>query len=234
MQNSSSRKAMIVLTSHSEIGDTGRKTGFYFDEMATPYWALTDAGFDVELASIKGGEPPADPTSLGTDGDRKPAVERFLRDADASQKLKHTKAVTEVEADQYAIVFLPGGHGTMWDFAQSEALGRVVSEAYASGALIGAVCHGPAGLLSAKRPDGRPLVDGLRVNGFTDTEEDAVGLTGTVPFLLESRLRALGGRFESAENFQSHVATDIRLVTGQNPQSVPAVTSALVAMFEEV
>lgn len=226
-------KALIILTSHDLIGDTGHKTGFYFDEMATPYWALTDAGFAVELASIKGGAAPADPGSLGEAGNRPPSVERFLRDADAMAKLQETRAISEIDGTIYSTIFLPGGHGTMWDFAQSDRLGEVIGKAHAVGAVIGAVCHGPAGLLNARRPDGRPLVAGLRVNSFTNAEEEAVGLTKTVPYLLESKLRELGARFESSGNFQPHSITDGRLVTGQNPQSAAKVAEALVRAMEQ-
>lgn len=228
------KKALIILTSHDEIGDTGRRTGFYFDEMATPYWALVDAGYTVEIASIAGGVAPADPGSIGDETSRPQAVSRFMADDAAMAKLRETPPVAAMKADDFAAVFLPGGHGTMWDFAQSEALGRIVGAAYDSGAVIGAVCHGPAGLLGARRADGRPLVEGLRVGGFTDAEEEAVGLTQTVPFLLETRLRELGGRFECAPNFQPHAVRDGRLVTGQNPQSAPLVTTKMLEALHEV
>lgn len=227
------QKALIVLTSHDEIGDTGRKTGFYFDEMATPYWALTDAGYAVEIASIAGGAAPADPGSIGDEASRPQAVSRFMADATAMDKIRQTKPVAAMKAGDFAVVFLPGGHGTMWDFAQSEALGRLIGVAYDRGAIIGAVCHGPAGLLGARRGDGSPLVEGLRVGGFTDAEEEAVGLTRTVPFLLETRLRELGGRFECAPNFKPHAVRDGRLVTGQNPQSAPLVADMMLEALSE-
>lgn len=226
-------KALIILTSHDKIGTTGRPTGFYFDEMATPYWALTDAGYVVTISSIAGGSAPVDPSSLGDAASRPQAVTRFLDDGTAMEKLTQTRSIGALGTDVFDAVFLPGGHGTMWDFSQSEALGQFIGTAYDNGAVIGAVCHGPAGLLGARRKDGRPLVEGLRVSGFTNAEEDAVGLSQTVPFLLETWLRELGGHFESAANFKSHAVRDGRLVTGQNPQSAPLVARELLAALTE-
>lgn len=227
-------RALIVLTSHTKLGDTGRDTGFYFDEMATPYWTLTDAGFDVDIASIAGGTAPHDPGSVKADPAERPApVARFLNDEAAMAKLSNTTAIGDVETDQYDAVFLPGGHGTMYDFPQSKELSDVVSGVYAKGGVVGAVCHGPAGLVAATKSDGTPLVAGLRVNGFTDAEEEAAGLTDAMPFLLESRLRELGGLFEGTGNFQSHALRDGRLVTGQNPASVRAVSDLLLEALSQ-
>lgn len=221
---------LFILTSHDELGDTGNPTGFYIDEMAVPYWALTDAGHDVTIASVKGGRPPIDPNSLDDDPSKRPApVTRFLDDATANGKLAATPAVADVTVDGFDAVFLPGGHGTMWDFAGNADVARLVSGIYAKDGIVGAVCHGPAGLLGATKPDGSPLVEGLRVNGFTDSEEKAVGLTDQVPYLLESRLREQGGTFEGKENWASFAVTDGRLVTGQNPQSAEEVGAQLVA-----
>ena len=222
-------RVLIVLTSHTKLGDTGRDTGFYFDEMATPYWALVDAGVDVEIASIAGGKAVHDPSSLADDPAQRPApVSRFLEDKTAMTKLADTIAIGDIDAAQYDAVFLPGGHGTMYDFPENADLADVVSKIYAAEGVVGAVCHGPAGLVGATRPDGQPLVAGLRVNGFTNAEEDAVNLTDAMPFLLESRLRELGGGFEGTENFQSHAVRDGRLVTGQNPASADAVAKLLL------
>lgn len=226
--HSNTQQALIIVTSHDRLGSTGRKTGFYYDEMAVPYWALVDAGLEVHLASIAGGVAPADPGSLGSADDRPPAVTRFLADADAVEKIHNTRRIDDIDPDRYSVVFLPGGHGTMWDFPESQALATVIGRAYDNGAVIGAVCHGPAGLVAARRADGRPLVEGLRVNSFTNAEEAAVGLTEIVPFLLESRLRELGGRFESAPNFQPKAVRDGRLITGQNPASAPLVAEEML------
>ena len=222
-------RVLIVLTSHTKLGHTGRDTGFYFDEMVTPYWALKDAGFDVDIASIGGGAAVHDPGSVQADPAERPApVSRFLDDKAAMAKLTNTTAIADVDATQFDAVFLPGGHGTMYDFPESAALAEVVSAIYAADGIVGAVCHGPAGLVGATRPDGKPLVDGLRVNAFTDAEEEAVNLTDAMPFLLETRLRALGGRFEGTDNFQSHAVRDGQLVTGQNPASAGAVAALLL------
>lgn len=221
---------LFILTSHDKLGDTGNPTGFYIDEMAAPYWALTDAGRDITIASVKGGKPPIDPNSLDDDPAKRPApVTRFLDDATASAKLENTPAVATLDVADYDAVFLPGGHGTMWDFAKNDDIARLVSGIYAKDGVVGAVCHGPAGLLGATKPDGTPLVAGLRVNGFTDSEENTVGLTDQVPYLLESRLRELGGKFEGKDDWAAFAVTDGRLVTGQNPQSAEKVGEQLVA-----
>lgn len=227
----STRKALIVVTSHDRIGESDRKTGFYFDEMATPYWALADAGFVVDIASIKGGVAPYDPGSAGLERAKPAAVERFLAEAASLGKIQNTVTVDAVDPRAYSVVFLPGGHGTMWDFAQSKALGRLIGDAYENGAIIGAVCHGPAGLIGATRASGEPLVAGRRINSFTDAEEEAVGLTHVVPYLLESKLRELGSKFEAAPNFQPKVVRDGRLVTGQNPQSAALVAHEVLRAF---
>jgi len=227
-------KTLIVLTSHTTLGDTGRTTGFYFDEMATPYWSLIDAGHLVDIASIAGGPATHDPGSIKSDPSNRPAaVNRFLEDADAMAKLYNTFPVSHVDAIDYDAIFVPGGHGTMYDMPDSTSLANVVSQAYAQGGVIGSVCHGPAGLVSAQKPDGTPLVAGLRVNAFTDAEEEAAGLTDEMPFLLETRLRKLGAKFESTENFRSHAVRDGQLVTGQNPASVGAVSQLLIEALSD-
>ncbi len=223
-------KVLFILTSHDALGDTGKPTGFYIDEMAVPYWALTDAGHEVTIASVKGGRPPIDPNSLDDDVSKRPEpVTRFLSDPDARAKLDDTPAVADVTAEGYDAVFLPGGHGTMWDFAGDADVARLVSAVWAKDGIVGAVCHGPAGLLGATKPDGTPLVAGLRVAGFTDSEEKTVGLTDQVPYLLESRLREQGARFEGKADWEAFAVTDGRLVTGQNPQSAEEVGRQLVA-----
>ena len=223
----STKKALIILTSHTELGSTGRKTGFYYDEMATPYWRLIDAGFDVDIASVKGGVAPPDPKTLVEPNDRPPMVARFMNDDKAISKLNNTCTLKELNGETYECVFLPGGHGTMWDF-DTKDIGKIISDAWASGAVVGAVCHGPSGLLQAVRSNGEPLVKDIKVNCFTDAETDQIGLTGIEPFLLENRLRELGAKFECGKNFTSHAVRDGRLVTGQNPQSTEAVSKLLI------
>ncbi len=224
------RHALIILTSHGQIGDTGRPTGFYWEELAVPYWALRDAGFEVTLASVAGGRPPADPSS---EKGAAPAVGRFRGDETAMAALGQTTPVADIDGTRFDVVYLPGGHGTMWDLAQTPAVAATVAAAWQAGAVVGAVCHGPAGLTEVMI-DGTPLVAGRRVNGFTDAEERAVNLEGTVPFLLESRLRERGARFEgNPEPFGAHAVRDGRLVTGQNPASSERVAALLIEAAEE-
>jgi putative intracellular protease/amidase len=226
-------KAIFVLTSTAQMPETGKPTGFYFDEMAIPYWALSDAGVAIDIASITGGLPPHDANSLERGGVRIAEVQRFLDDAPSMAKLNASLPVADVVAGDYDVVFLPGGHGTMWDFAQSAALGALVGNIYDAGGIVGAVCHGPTGLLAARRADGKPLVEGLRVNGFTDAEERRVGLDAVVPYLLEAELRAQGALFEHAGEFEPYAVRDGRLVTGQNPMSSPLVAQALLEVLRE-
>ena len=226
------KKALILLTSHTELGTTGRKTGFYYDEMAAPYWALIDAGFDVDIVSVKGGEAPADPKTIVKPNQRPPMVARFMEDGEAMEKLRTTSKAEDIDGKSYQCVFLPGGHGTMWDF-DTDTIGKIVSDAWAAGAVVGAVCHGPSGLLRAKRPNGEPLVKDLKVNSFTDAETVQIELVGIEPFLLESRLRELGAKFECSANFTSHAVRDGRLVTGQNPQSTAAISKLLIEAISE-
>jgi putative intracellular protease/amidase len=230
---STNQRILIVVTSHNALGDTGRPTGFHWEELATPYWLFKDAGFDVALASIRTGVAPQDPNSFKDDPAARPAgVQRFVDDSSAMAALRSTPAVAEFDASDYAAVFLPGGHGTMWDFPTSEPLAQLLGKAFDRGAVIGAVCHGPAGLVTAKRADGQPIVSGRRVNAFTDAEERAVNADSIVPFLLESRLRELGARFEGGSNFQPYVVRDGNLVTGQNPQSALMVAQQVLAALE--
>jgi putative intracellular protease/amidase len=211
------RSILIVTTSHDRIGSTGKPTGVWLEELATPYYAFRDAGAEVTIASIKGGQVPVDPSS--TAGELPESVGRFLADPEAQRAVATTPAIDAVDVARYDAVFLPGGHGTVWDLPQSVALAEGLSAAYAAGKVVSAVCHGPAGLVAVTDSAGAPLVRGKRVAGFTDSEEVAAGLDQTVPFLLESRLRELGGRYEKGADFQPFAVADGRLVTGQNPAS---------------
>ncbi len=226
------KKVLFVLTSHARLGDTGRQTGVYLEELAVPYWYLLDGGHEVRVASIAGGEVPIDPGSREP-SQRSPAVERFLGDEKAMAALRDTPAVDTCSIDDFDAVYLPGGHGTMWDLPSSAGLARLVGSAFDAGRVVAAVCHGPAGLVSAVLADGRPLVAGRRVAGFTDEEEAAVGLADIVPFHLERRLRELGAEVVVAPKFTSNVVRDGRLVTGQNPQSSEALAAQIVAALEE-
>ena len=227
------KKVLFVLTSHSELGGTGRKTGVFLEELAVPYWYLLDRGHAVRIASIAGGEVPVDPASREP-SQLSPAVERFLADEQAMAALGDTPAVGTCSIDDFDALFLPGGHGTMWDLPASDALARLVGAAFHAGRVVAAVCHGPAGLVSATLADGTPLVAGRRIAAFTDEEEAAVGLSEAVPFLLEQRLRELGADFVRAPEFTSNVVRDGRLVTGQNPQSSEEIAVAIGAAMEAV
>lgn len=218
-ESASPRKILFITTSASQMGDGGEPTGLWFEELSTPYYTFVDAGASVTLASIKGGAVPIDPRSLKPKGENEDSVERFLDDEAASRALKETLPITAVDVAGYDAVFLPGGHGTMWDLPESAELGDLLGKAWAQGKVVAAVCHGPAGLVSVRDETGLPLVKDRRVTGFTNSEERAVGLDQAVPFLLESRLRELGGRFECGPDFQPFALADGRLVTGQNPPS---------------
>lgn len=227
------KKILIVVTSHDRLGDTGRKTGFHYEEMAVPYWLFRDAGYEVDIASVRGGPAPHDPASLEQAGDVPDAVRRFRDDPQARRRIGNTLPVDAVEPLDYAAVYLPGGHGTMWDLPGCRPLRTVIETAERNGAVIAAVCHGPAGLLDATGADGSPLVAGRRVNAFTDEEERAMELDGVVPFLLQSRLEALGARFEKSGAMEPHVARDGRLVTGQNPASSEPLARAVLEALDQ-
>ncbi|WP_231757846.1 type 1 glutamine amidotransferase domain-containing protein [Microbulbifer elongatus] len=222
-------KVLMVLTSHSALGDTGKSTGYWLGEFTHPYYKFTDAGLNVEVASIAGGKAPVDPGSL----DEQDLVnQRFQKDAQAQSLVENTKKLEHVKpADYDAIVFV-GGHGTVWDFPEDKAVSRVAGNIYASGGVVAAVCHGPAALVGLTLPDGSKLVQGKTVTGFTNEEEAAIELTEVVPFLLEDALKAQGATFSGGEAFKSHVVVDKRLVTGQNPQSASALGDEVVQLLK--
>lgn len=209
---------LFVVTSHAMMGDTGEKTGVWFEELSTPYYVFEDAGYDVKLASTAGGEIPIDPRSVADD-ELPESVQRFKADDAAMQALKTTPSVEGLKADDYAAVFLPGGHGTMWDLPKSEGLATLLSNAYQAGKPVSAVCHGPVGLIHATNAQGEPIVKGKTVAAFTNEEEAAVELTDAVPFLLEDKLKELGADFSEAAAFTPHAVADGNLITGQNPMS---------------
>lgn len=214
-----SPRILMIVTSHATLGSTGKPTGFWAEELAAPYYALVDAGAEVTLASPAGGRAPVDPGSLKPAGQNEPIVERFLADADLQARLAQTPRASDFDGSAFDAVFFPGGHGTMWDLPHDAGVTQAVEQAYATGKVIASVCHGAAGLVSARTPDGYPIVRNRKVNGFTNAEEVAVGLQDVVPFLLESRLRELGGEFIGTENWQPFAVQDGQLITGQNPQS---------------
>lgn len=211
-------KFLMVLTSHDELGNTGRKTGFWLEELAAPYYAFKDAGVEIVLASPKGGQPPLDPKSnepsFQTDLTR-----RFEADAKANAQLAATVRLDSVSQADFDTVFYPGGHGPMWDLAEDKNSIELIQSFLAAGKPIALVCHAPGALRHARTPEGRPLVEGKKVTGFTNTEEAAVGLTQVVPFLVEDELKAKGGIYSRGEDWAPYVVSDGLLITGQNPAS---------------
>lgn len=219
-------KILMVLTSHDTLGDTGQKTGFWLEEFAAPYYVFADAGADITLASPRGGQPPVDPKS--DDPDNQTAAQiRFKSDPKAQAALANTRRLESVSERDYDTVFYPGGHGPVWDLAEDPVSIRLIESFYANGKPVAAVCHAPAALRHATS-NGQPLVKGKRVTGFTNSEEEAVQLTNVVPFLIEDELRRLGGSYEKADDWQSFVVVDDRLITGQNPASSEAAAKALL------
>ncbi len=221
-------RILMIVTSNARMGDTGKPTGLWAEELAAPYYALVDAGADVTLASPAGGPTPIDPGSVKARGENDATVERFLADEALQARIASTPRASSFDGAQFDAVFLPGGHGTMWDLPVDAGVTRAVERAFAAGKLIASVCHGAAGLVTAKRSDGQSIVKDMRVNSFTNAEERAVGLEKVVPFMLETRLRELGGRFEGAANWQPFAIRDGLLITGQNPQSSHLVAQKLL------
>jgi putative intracellular protease/amidase len=210
-------KILMVLTSHDLLGSTGRKTGFWLEEFAAPYFVFRDAGVDLTLASPKGGQPPIDPKS-DLPENQTPAMARFKKDARAQKELSQTVKLDSVKSEDYDSVFYPGGHGPMWDLAEDPHSIALLESFYSSGKPVALVCHAP-GVLRHVTYNGAPLVKGKHVTGFTNGEEEAVQLTKVVPFLVEDELLRLGAVYEKMANWQPFAVTDGRLVTGQNPAS---------------
>lgn len=211
-------KVLMVLTSHDELGDTGRKTGFWLEELAAPYYVFKDAGFEIVLASPKGGQPPLDPKS-NEPGFQTEDTRRFEADPEAAKALANTVKLAEVDEGGFDTVFYPGGHGPMWDLAESPVSAALIESFLAARKPVALVCHAPAALRHVKTPEGSLLIEGRKVAGFTNAEEEAVGLTKVVPFLLEDDLKAKGGLYSSGPDWAPHVVQDGLLITGQNPAS---------------
>ena len=222
-------KILMVLTSHDELGNTGRKTGFWLEEFAAPYYTFLDAGATVTLASPKGGQPPIDPVSDTPEG-QTDWTRRFKQDPAAQAALANTSRLADARAGDHDAVFYPGGHGPMWDLAEDPTSIALIEAFYGAGKPVAAVCHAP-GVLRHVQFEGQPLVKGKRVTGFTNGEEEAVHLTRVVPFLVEDELKRLGGLYEKAADWASFVVTDGRLVTGQNPASSRAGAEALLKLL---
>jgi putative intracellular protease/amidase len=223
-------KVLMVLTSHDRLGNTGRKTGFWLEEFANPYYILKDAGLDVTLASPKGGQPPLDPKSDDPASETE-ATRRFKGDKEAQSALANTERLADVSPNDYDAIFYPGGHGPLWDLAENRDSIKLIETLYAAGKPVAAVCHGPAAFRHAKAPNGSPLVRGKSVTGFSDTEEAAVQLTDVVPFLVEEMLKQNGGDYSKAADWQPYAVTDGNLITGQNPASSADTAKALQAQL---
>ncbi len=218
---------LMVLTSHDQLGDTGKKTGFWLEEFAAPYYVFMEAGTAITLASPKGGQPPIDPKSdepeFQTD-----ATKRFREDLHVQSELANTVKLSSVSPDDFDAVFYPGGHGPLWDLAEDSDSIALIEAMYDTGKLVAAVCHAPGVLRHVKVRNGSPLVRGKSVTGYSNTEEAAVGLTKVVPFLVEDMLQQNGGKYSKGADWKSYVVTDGNLITGQNPASSEAVAKAVL------
>ena len=223
-------KILMLLTSHAELGNTGHKTGVWLEEFAAPYYTFVDEGFDVTLASPKGGQPPLDPRSADPSS-ATDATKRFDGDAATQKVLASTRTLQDVDAADFDAVFVAGGHGPLWDLTEDHRAASLIANFWTEGKVVSAVCHG-SGVLKSVSIDGVPLVTGKRVTGFSNAEEDLVKLTSVVPYLVQDELARLGGNYEQAAPFAPLAVVDGRLVTGQNPASSVAVAEAVIAQFK--
>ena len=221
---------LMILTSHDQLGNTGKKTGFWLEEFAAPYYAFRDAGVAITLASPKGGQPPLDPKS-DEPANQTHDTDRFRTDTDAQAALGSTLKLSTLQAADYDAVFYVGGHGPLWDLAEDAYSNALIETMYAAGKPVAAVCHGPGVLRHPRRADGQPLVAGKKVTGFTNSEEAAVQLTDVVPFLVEDELKRLGGQYSQLADWQPYAVVDGNLVTGQNPASSVVVAQAVLKLL---
>ncbi|MFZ0022513.1 type 1 glutamine amidotransferase domain-containing protein [Acinetobacter sp.] len=224
-------KILMVLTSHSELGETGKKTGFWLEELAAPYYTFIDAGAEVTLASPQGGQPPLDPKSNEKDAQTE-TTHRFEADASAMQALANTKKLSAVSIADFDAVFYPGGHGPLWDLAEDQTSISLIEQTLQANKPVALVCHAPGVLRHVKGSDEQAIVKGKSVTGFSNTEENAVGLTEIVPFLVEDMLKEKGGQYSKAEDWQVYVQQDGLLITGQNPASSAATAEALLKLLQ--
>ena len=221
----------MILTSHSELGNTGKKTGFWIEEFAAPYYTLTEAGAKVVIASPKGGQPPIDPSSEAAENQTE-ATKRFFADKGLQKILANTTKLIEVSADDFDAVFYPGGHGPLWDLNSDADSIKLIEKFLESNKPVAAVCHAPAVLLNAKKANGEPLVKGKQVTGFSNTEEEAVQLREIVPYLLEDELKSKGGIYSKKADWTSYVVKDGLLITGQNPASSEEAAKELLKLLK--
>ncbi len=224
-------KILMLLTSHSDLGNTGKKTGFWIEEFAAPYYVFIDAGASITIASPKGGQPPIDPSS-DTAENQTPAVIRFKADKTLQKILSETHVLSTIKSDDYDAIFYPGGHGPLWDLTNDVDSINLIEHFWKSKKLVAAVCHAPSVLLNVKDNEGNLLVKGKKVTGFTNSEEAAVGLTEIVPFLLEDELKKKGGIYSKKEDWASYMVKDGMLITGQNPASSEAVAKELISTLK--
>lgn len=221
--NRMKKKILFVVTSHDKKGSTGEDTGYYLGEVSHPWEVLHKAGYEIDFVSPKGGTPPVDGFDL-----KDPVNKEFWENKEYKNKIDHSFEPSQVNPDLYSAIFYAGGHGAMWDFADHTELADIASKVYENGGIVAAVCHGPAGLVNIKLNNGKYLVDGKKINAFTNEEEAEVKLTNVVPFLLENKLKERGAKFEKSGLWQNHVVTDQRVITGQNPQSAKSVGEAIL------
>lgn len=217
------KKILFVVTSHDKKGNTGEDTGYYLGEVSHPWEVLHKAGYEIDFVSPKGGTPPVDGFDL-----KDPVNKEFWENKEYKNKIDHSLQPSQVKPDNYSAIFYAGGHGAMWDFADNTELADIASKIYENGGIVAAVCHGPSGLVNIKLNNGKYLVDGKKINAFTNEEEAEVKLTNVVPFLLEDKLKERGAKFEKSGLWQNHVVTDQRVITGQNPQSAKSVGEAIL------
>ncbi|HSP82611.1 MAG TPA: type 1 glutamine amidotransferase domain-containing protein [Gillisia sp.] len=220
------KKILFVLTSNDKMGNTDHKTGFWIEEFAAPYYLLKERGFEITLASPKGGQSPIDPNSEKEDA-LTPATERFYKDKETKELLANTHVLSSIDPSSFDAVFYPGGHGLLWDLIENETSTKLIETMYASGKPVAFVCHSPAVLKNVKTPDGKSIVDGKKVTGFTNGEEAAVELTNVVPFLLEDMLKKNGGQYTKTGDWEPYAIEDGLLLTGQNPASSERVAEKL-------
>ena len=224
-------KILMVLTSHDQLGDTGKKTGFWLEELAAPYYTFVDAGAEVVLASPAGGQPPLDPKSNEPDAQTE-TTKRFEADEVAMQALANTHKLSEVLNQDFDAVFYPGGHGPLWDLAKDQNSISLIEQTLQADKPVALVCHAPGVLREVKDAEGHSIVEGKTVTGFSNTEEDGVGLTDVVPFLVEDMLKEKGGKYSKAEDWQVYVQQDGLLITGQNPASSAATAEVLLKLLK--
>lgn len=224
---------LFIVTSHAIMGNTGEPTGVWLEELTTPYYEFVDAGYNVEIMSVSGGDIPIDPRSVSEEQKKEESVARYFNDAALQEAVKNTKDAKNLDVSEYAAVFFPGGHGTMWDYPNNPDLAKIITDTLNNDAIVAAVCHGPAVFVGVNDSNGEPLVKGKTLAAFTDAEEEAVGLTDAVPFLLETKLQELGATVETVPNFEPFSVVDGLIVTGQNPASAKPVAQDVIRLLEE-